>query len=203
MGSLEFLRGKGAEVAALQLSILPVVLAFGSDRYLGGVVQSFAMAVANTSCADTNHNSDQNFHTMITEKIGKHVIERHDSAGDLPILKYNLFNQFAILESEHGSTPEAIARHFYKIDSLLISGKIDDARQVRQAVNYAFSHILSGNNFPALQWMALVHSVDGNPVTDQSTEKLQAIIATLSGEGLTQRKVLHDVEEAKKKFDAN
>lgn len=140
---------------------------------------------------------------MITEKIGKHVIERHDSAGDLPILKYNLFNQFALIDSEHGCTPEAIARHFYKIDSLLIQGKIDDARQVRQAVNFAFGHIFSGNNFPALQWMALVHSFDGQPITDQSTEKLQAIIAQLSAEGLTQGKVQHDVEEAKKKFDAN
>lgn len=140
---------------------------------------------------------------MITETIGTKTIKRHDDIGELICENYNLFNEYALIDSEAGHTMDDIAKLFHKVDAFFASGKIEDALQARKNLHQVFYHIYQKNNFPALQWASLLHSIDGEPITDFSADNLKNIIAMLSKEGLTQGKVAYDVEQSKKKFARN
>lgn len=140
---------------------------------------------------------------MITETIGKHTIKRHDDINELIVQQYNLFNEYALYDSQVGHTLEDVARHFQQIDFFLANKKVEEALQARKNQHQAFYHIFQRNNFPALQWAALLDSIDGEPVTDFSVDNLKRIIDVFSKEGLTQGKVVTDVELAKKKSGHN
>ena len=140
---------------------------------------------------------------MITEQIGKHTIKRFDDINDLIVRNHNLFNEYALYDAEVGNTMEAVARHFQKIDYFLANKKPEEALQARKNQNQTFWHIFNHNNFPALQWATMLHSVDEQEVKDLSIENLKKIIEQLSAEGLTQGKVKADVELAKKKSALN
>lgn len=140
---------------------------------------------------------------MITEQIGKHTVKRCDSSYELTIERYNLFNQFALYDSEEGHTPIDLSRHIHGIDRYIKLQKPEDAVQCRNHLVQTFAHIFQHNNFPALQWLTLVNSIDDKPLENYSTDYLKELIVTLSREGLTQGKVLQDVEDSKKKSGPN
>lgn len=180
---------------------MPFLLAFRNAVYIG-VVNMVALQLADLVDSNIFNSNGKNFYTMIEEVIGKHAIKRHDSPGELVVTKYNMFNQYALYDSEVGGY-ESIAGHFHRMNGYLKSGKMDDLNQAHKNLNQAFAHVFQGNNFPALQWAALLHSIDGEVITDISLENLKKIMAMLSEEGLTQNKVMADVEAAKKKFVSN
>jgi len=140
---------------------------------------------------------------MITEKIGNVEVKRHDDINELVTKNYNLFNEYAVYDAEVGCDLNAVAKHFHKIDYFLANRKVDEALQARKNQHQAFFHIFQKNNFPQLQWACLVQEMDGVPVKDYSIPNLKGIMEKLSEEGLTQAKVLQDVELAKKKSALN
>ncbi len=140
---------------------------------------------------------------MIKETVGKFSIERYDDIDELIVSNYNLFNEYALVQSEVGSKMEDIYRHFRNLDIFLAQKKLEEAIQERRNQNQAFYHLLEKNNFPALQWCVLVKSVDGKELVDYSVPTLKALIEDLSKEGLTQGKVKADVDLAKKKSGSN
>jgi hypothetical protein len=190
-----------AEGRSVGLPFLLVFLAV-SDFFHLAVHIGHPVHAVDDPCAN-NFNSNRQENRMITEKIGKHIVERHDTAGTLPIVKYNMFNHLALYDAHVGSDMHAIKKLFHTIDGYIVNRRFDDVGQVRKNLDQTFMHLFSGNNFPALQWASLVHTFDGKEVTDQSVENLKAIIEQLSAEGLTQEKVAFDVDDAKKKFGVN
>lgn len=140
---------------------------------------------------------------MIIEKIGQVEIQRHDDIGELIVKNYNIFNTLALIDSESGHDMEAVNRLFYKMDAQLASGRKDDCIQTRKNLQHVFYNIFQKNNFPSLQWAALVYTIDGQENKDLSADNLKRIIDRLSDQGLTQNKILKDVEDAKKKFVTN
>lgn len=183
------------------MPVLSMLLAF-RDFFDLAVHNGCPLYVVDDHCAN-NFNSNRQENRMIIEQIGKHKVERHDSAGTLPIVKYNMFNQLALYDAHVGSDMVAVRKLFQTLDGYIINKKFDDVGQVRKNLNQTFMHIFSGNNFPALQWAALIHKIDGEEVTNQDTDYLKGIMAILSDAGLTQEKVAADVDDAKKKFGLN
>lgn len=154
---------------------------------------------------DTNNvnSNQQQASEMITEKIGGVTVKRHDDITELVVKNFNLFNEYSLYDAEVGSTFVDIARHFAKLDQFIANNKMAEAMQERKNMNQAFYHVFEGNNFPALQWATLVHSIDDVPQTDLSVDSLKKLIERLSTEGLTQKKVAADVDQVKKKFGHN
>lgn len=151
-------------------------------------------------CANNIDNSKPHDYKMIQEKIGNVTIERYDDIDELIITNYNLFNEYAVMDSEVGSDLSSIEKHFHKLDFFLSQKKIEEAIQARKNQHQNFYHLLFHNNFPALQWAAMLKSIDGEPIPDYSLNSLKLILEGLSKEGLTQGKVKTDVEAAKKKY---
>lgn len=140
---------------------------------------------------------------MIKEQIGNHTIERFDSINEWIVKNHNHFNSYSLYNSETGCDLSAINTHFSELDTLLASKKIDAAIQARNNLAQAFYHIKEHNNFPALQWMTSVYSIDGEKLVDLSFENLKSKIDMLSDAGLTQGKIMSDVENIKKKLGLN
>lgn len=140
---------------------------------------------------------------MITEKIGKYTIKRHDDIDELIVRNHNAFNEYALYDAEIGNTLAAVSTHFQKLDFFLANKKMDEALQARKNMHQTFFHIFSRNNFPALQWAVLISEIDDKPVTDISVEYLKELLNQLSEEGLTQKKIRADVEAVKKKSVAS
>lgn len=140
---------------------------------------------------------------MITEKIGRFTVKRHDDINELIVRNYNLFNEYALYDSEVGNTIQAVAQHFQRLDYFLANKKMEEALQARKSQHQAFFHIFNHNNFPALQWAVLIHSINDIENKDLSIDNLKRIIGELSAEGLTQKKVFEDVALAKKKSANN
>lgn len=140
---------------------------------------------------------------MITERIGSTTVKRLDDITELVCHNYNLFNEYALYDLEIGADLPAIQKHFAKVDAFFASGKLEDAYQARKSLDQCFQNIFAKNNFPALQWASLIHSIDGKLNEDLSLDNLKAIMEQLSKEGLTQAKILADVDFAKKKFALN
>ena len=141
--------------------------------------------------------------TMITETIGKYLVKRCDSAYELTIERYNLFNQFALYDSEVGHTLEDVAKHMHGINRFIKMEKPEDAVQCSNHLKQVFFHIFNHDNFPALQWMTLVHTIDDKPLENYSTDYLKEWCKLLSNEGLTQGKAMKDIDDSKKKSGLN
>jgi hypothetical protein len=140
---------------------------------------------------------------MIKEKIGKITVERYSDIDELIIENYNLFNEYALIDSEIGHDLDSIEKHFSKIDLFISKKDFEKATQARKNQHQNFFHLLQHNNFPALQWASLLKSIDGVDIEDHSIENLKAILERLSKAGLTQGKVKADVDSAKKKSVLN
>jgi hypothetical protein len=140
---------------------------------------------------------------MITEKIGNVTIERFDGIDEWIVKNHNHFNQYALYNTESGCDIGAVMRHFRELDLLFAHKKTEDAIQARKNLAQVFSHIMSHNNSPALQWMVSVDSINGERLRDLSLENLKKHIEILSDEGLTQGKIEADVEIIKKKLGHN
>lgn len=137
---------------------------------------------------------------MINEKIGNVAIERFDDIDELVVTNYNLFNQYALLDAEIASDMPGIERHFKNLDFHLARKQFDEAIQCRKNQHQAFYHLFNGTNFPALQWAAMLRSVDGKRLEDYSMDTLKLHLDLLSREGLTMAKIKADILAAKKKY---
>ena len=189
-------------MASVGLQLLFGFLVVGVVYYIGVRILG-AIHMVDVIGSDLSNNIQQRTFEMISEKIGNKTVERLDDIDELLVHNYNLFNTFALYESEDGHGMTHVLQHFQKLDFYLANKKLDEAAQARNSLNRCFNNIFQKNNFPALQWAALIHSVDGQKVHDLGVENLKRIIDELSKEGLTQAKVKADVEAAKKKSGHN
>lgn len=187
---------------AVGLQLLSWFLVVDPVQYLG-LHNVGAIHVAHGLGAHTVNSFQQHDGKMISESIGKHTIQRTDDINELLVYNYNLFNEYALYDAEVGHTMEAVARHFQRLDLFLANKKMEEALQARKNQNQAFFHIFNHNNFPALQWGVLLQSIDGVRITDYSVDAVKKLVLDLSAEGLTQGKILNDVEAAKKKSAHN
>lgn len=184
------------------LQFLSWVLAFDNLQYISLYAMG-AIHLANDIGSHSFNSFQQRTFEMITETIGKRTVKRFDDINELIVKNFNLFNHYSLYDAEVGHTLEDVARHFQKLDYFLANKKMEEALQARKSQHQAFFHIFQHNNFPALQWAVMIHSIDEQPIKDLSVENLKKIIDDLSENGLTQGKVVADVELAKKKSAHN
>lgn len=136
---------------------------------------------------------------MRTINIPGCEIKLYEDIDEMPVMVYNLFNEYSLKDHNIGSDIEAINRHFERLDFFLARKKTGDAIQERKNMQQTYWNIFNGINFPSLQFACLVHSINGKKVDDYSETGLLELLNSLSKKGLTQKMVRENIEESKKK----
>ena len=76
---------------------------------------------------------------MIVKKIGKHEIKLYDSIDDMPIINFQKYNKFLLIDSGVGSDLEDIDLHITKIANYIQNDRslaIQELQNMRQAMYF-------------------------------------------------------------------
>lgn len=116
---------------------------------------------------------------MITKNINGHTVKLYDSIEDMPIINFQKYNRFLLIDSGIGSDLEDIDNHITKIAKYIATDKnlaIQELQNMRQAL-YFINQEVSPKH---LAFTALVYEIDGEKVTDLSDDNLKEILHKLS-----------------------
>ena len=119
---------------------------------------------------------------MRTAIINKRKVELYDSIDEMPIINFQKYNKYLLIDSGIGSDVDDIDRHISRIAKYL---KMDDkakALQELQNMRQSIYMVTSEISPKHLAFAALIKSVDGKEVTDLSDENLKVILADLNKE---------------------
>lgn len=107
--------------------------------------------------------------------INKHRIKIYNSIEEMPIVNFQKYNKFALIESVIGSDLSSLEQHSLKVMEYLNLNKIDLAKQ--QLINMRESMYLMAEELSPkyLSFIALIAEIDGKPVTDLSDDNMRAI----------------------------
>lgn len=116
---------------------------------------------------------------MIKVLINKHVLKLYDSIEDMPILNFQKYNKFLLIDSGIGSTLDDYNEHINRIiryinesnqKNLMI--ELSNTRQLLYMINQEISP-------KYMAFAALIAEIDGKPVTDLSDDNLRSILQQL------------------------
>ena len=136
---------------------------------------------------------------MITKNINGHVVKVYDSIEELPIINFQKYNKFMLIDSVIGSDIADIDVSVLKVLKYIQQGDTDMA--VKQLDNMRNAmHLVAQEISPKyLAFTALLAEIDGKPITDVSDGNLMSILEVLN----TERKYFIDavLQQFKKKID--
>ena len=115
---------------------------------------------------------------MKTVKINNHELKLYDSIDEMPIVNFQKYNKYIIVDSGLGSDIDSVDEHLVNLAKLIKSDK-DKAQQELQNLRQTMHLIVSGISPNYLAFAALIHSIDGKVVEDLSDENLKSIIEKL------------------------
>lgn len=115
---------------------------------------------------------------MKTITLNKHELKLYDSIDEMPIINFQKYNKYIIVDSGLGSDIDSVDEHLVNLAKLIKTNK-DKAQQELQNLRQTMHLIVSGISPNYLAFAALIHSIDGKEVKDLSDENLRAIIAKL------------------------
>lgn len=115
--------------------------------------------------------------------INKKVIRVYDSIDEMPIINFQKYNKYLLIDSGLGSDTDDIDAHIVRIAKLIKTNSTKKALQELQNMRMNM-HMVNNEISPKyLAFAALIHSIDGQKVED------------LSDDGL--KKLLDDIKEVK------
>lgn len=136
---------------------------------------------------------------MITKNINGHVVKVYDSIEELPIINFQKYNKFMLIDSVIGGDIADIDVSVLKVLKYIQQGDTDMA--VKQLDNMRNAmHLVAQEISPKyLAFTALLAEIDGKPITDVSDSNLMSILEVLN----TERKYFIDaiLSQFKKKID--
>lgn len=137
---------------------------------------------------------------MKTLKIGNHTLEQYDSIDELPMCRYQKFNKFLLVDAGLGADADHFAEHANRIAAFIRSDRKEDAlKEIRNLVQCV--QLISSEINPAfLAFVSLVHSVDGEIVSDLSESGLAHLADKLSD--LPAGVVFEKLSDSKKKLES-
>lgn len=140
---------------------------------------------------------------MITERLGKHTIERYNSIDELPTERFFTYNRMLLLDSGIGGDMEAVDGHISKIMGYVAREKKEEATQELMNMRNSFYFVIENMNPKHLSYAALIHRIDGKLMTDFSDENLKKLTKQLSEWGANRGFFEIVIEAVKKKFKMN
>lgn len=126
------------------------------------------------------------------------VIEVYDSIDELPIVKFQKYNKYLLIDSGIGSDVDAIDDHIVKIAKLIKSNDSQKAMQELLNLRQNLYMINSEISPKYLAFAALIHKVDKEEVKDLSDDGLKEVLAKINK--IEHNKILSFLAGFKKKI---
>lgn len=126
------------------------------------------------------------------------TIEVYDSIDDLPIVNFQKYNKYLLIDSGVGSDIDSIDEHVIKIAKLIKKGDSEKAMQELLNMRQNLYMINSEISPKYLAFAALIHKVDKEEVKDLSDDNLKEILAKINE--IKHNKILTFLAEFKKKI---
>lgn len=108
--------------------------------------------------------------------IGRKVYKLYDSIDELPIVNFQKYNKYMLIDSGIGSDIDDVDRHITQVAKYIKAGDQQSAIQELQNMRQNMYMIASNISPKHLAFAALIHSINGEVVTDLSDENLGRII---------------------------
>lgn len=126
------------------------------------------------------------------------VLEVYDSIDELPIVRFQKYNKYLLIDSGIGSDVDAIDEHIVKIAKLIKSN--DSQKAMQELINMRQNLFMINSEISPkyLAFAALVHKVDKEEVKDLSDDGLKEILTKISE--IKHNKILSFLAEFKKKI---
>ena len=131
--------------------------------------------------------------------INRKVVKLYDSIDEMPIVNFQKYNKYLLIDSGIGSDVDDVDSHIVNIARLV---KTDVQKALRELQNMRQNlHMINAEISPKyLYFAALIHSVDGKEITDLSDDNLKEVLQALKE--VKHSFVVDFVEWVKKKVDA-
>lgn len=127
-----------------------------------------------------------------------HVIKLYDSIDEMPIVNFQKYNKYILIDSGLGSDIDSVDSHLVNLAKLIKTDKAK-ASQELQNLRQTMHLIVSGISPKYLAFTALIHSVDGEVITDLSDDNLKSILNKING--IKHSKIAEFLARLKKKLD--
>lgn len=139
---------------------------------------------------------------MIVKRIGRLNIKLYDCIDELPIERYHKFNIYCLLSAGIGNDIESVTSHINSIYSALQRKDFDRLKIQFENYYMSLNMILEHIDTQSIAFACLVHSINGDEITDLSDESLKNISKRITRAG-KRVKILELVSEIKKKLKKN
>lgn len=114
-----------------------------------------------------------------------------------PLKRYAKFQKYLLLKTGVGSDMQSIASHFNNWFTLNAHGKHEESRLEAENLYYNFFAILQEVDYEDLAFACMIHSINGVPLNDVSSDNLVSVISWLSDNGMTKAMVSEEVEDTR------
>lgn len=111
--------------------------------------------------------------------INKKVVRVYDSIDEMPIVNFQKYNKYLLIDSGIGSDADDIDAHIIKIAKYIKSNNNKKALQELQNMRQNIYMVNSEISPEYLAFAALIHSVDGKKVDDLSDDGLKKLLSDL------------------------
>lgn len=117
---------------------------------------------------------------MKTVNINGHVIKLYDSIDELPIVNFQKYNKYILIDSGLGSDIDSVDNHIINIAKYVNSNDKKQALSELQNLRQNMHFIVSNVSPKYMAFAALIYSIDGVEQKDLSDSRLNEIIEMLN-----------------------
>lgn len=108
-----------------------------------------------------------------------HIIKLYDSIDEMPIVNFQKYNKFILIDSGLGSDIDSVDSHLVNLVKLIKTDKVKASREL-QNLRQTMHMIVSGISPKYLAFAALIYSIDGEVITDLSDDNLKNVLNKLN-----------------------
>lgn len=111
--------------------------------------------------------------------VNKKTVRVYDSIDEMPIINFQKYNKYLLIDSGIGSDVDDIDAHIARIAKFIKSNNAKKALQELQNMRQNMYMVNSEISPKYLAFAALIHSIDGEEVNDLSDDGLKNVVARL------------------------
>ena len=126
--------------------------------------------------------------------INKKIVQVYDSIDEMPIINFQKYNKYLLIDSGIGSDADDVDAHIVKIAKYIKSNNSKKALQELQNMRQNIYMVNSEISPKYLAFAALIHSIDGKKVTDLSDDGLKKLLYDLREIKHSKIKVTNELE---------
>lgn len=108
--------------------------------------------------------------------INNKIVKIYDSIDEMPIVNFQKYNKYLLIDSGIGSDIDDIDSHVLRIAKFIKSNNSKKALQELQNMRQNIYMVNSEISPKYLAFAALIHSIDGVEITDLSDDGLKAVL---------------------------